>query len=418
MGFASSYLANKTLIDTLFADIPSKDTELIIIIPAFNEPGIIYTLNSLLKCKKPPCIVEVIILVNAPAKATVEQMEQNNNTIGELTAWKQENRNTSFNLLFYNAGVQDNQYWGVGMARKMAMDEALRRFDNINNPEGLIISLDADCTVSENYLEELYYQLYKRKDHRACSIYFEHPLTGDLPVTTYEAIAQYELHMRYYYQALKYTGYPWVHQTMGSAMAVKAEAYAKAGGMSKRQGAEDFYFIQKLVPGGGYFYLNTATVMPSPRISCRVPFGTGPVIAKIIESDDVAFMTYDIQGFIYLKDFFDIVMLLFDADMNTAKKIIANLHDGLQEFLVENEWIEKISEIKNNTASKDTFRKRFFNWFNMFRIVKYMNFIHSQHYLKKIPVGKAAADLLEITGKTALTGNVCELLNMYRDMER
>lgn len=418
MGFASSYLANKTLIDTLFADIPSQDTELIIIIPVFNEPGIIYTLNSLLQCKKPPCIVEVIILVNAPAKATVEQMEQNNNTIGELTAWKQENRNSPINLLFYNAGVQDNHYWGVGMARKMAMDEALRRFNNINNPEGLIISLDADCTVSENYLEELYYQLYKRKDHRACSIYFEHPLTGDLPVSTYDAIAQYELHMRYYYQALKYTGYPWVYQTMGSAMAVKAEAYAKAGGMSKRQGAEDFYFIQKLVPEGGYFYLNTATVIPSPRISYRVPFGTGPVIAKIIESHDVAFMTYDIQGFIYLKDFFDDVMLLFDADMNTAKRIIANLHEGLQKFLVENEWIEKISEIKNNTASKDTFRKRFFNWFNMFRIVKYMNFIHSQQYLNKIRVGKAAADLLEIKGIPAVTGNVCELLNMYRDMER
>ena len=418
MGFASLYLANKTLIDTLFADIPSKDTELMIIIPAFNEPGIIYTLNSLLQCNKPPCIVEVIILVNAPATATVNQIERNNNTISELTEWSKQYQVSSFRLLFHNAGIQDNPDWGVGMARKMAMDEALRRFNNINNPEGLIISLDADCTVSDNYLEELYNQLYKRKDHRACSIYFEHPITGDLSSSTYDAIAQYELHLRYYYQALKYTGYPWVFHTIGSAMAVKAEAYAKAGGMSRRQGAEDFYFIQKLVPAGGYFYLNNATVMPSPRISHRVPFGTGPVIAKIIESDEKSYMTYDLKGFLYLKDFFDAVILLFDGDMNTSKKIIANLHEGLQEFLVENNWMEKISEIKENTASKESFLKRFYNWFNMFRIVKYMNFIHSGRYLEKIQVGKAAADFLELTGKTAVSGKVRELLKIYRDMER
>ncbi len=418
MGFASFYLANKTLIDTLFADIPSKDTALIIIIPAFNEPGIIYTLNSLIQCKKPPCIVEVIVLVNAPSTATVNQIERNNTTINELTEWKKQYQDSPIRLLFHNVGIQDNPDWGVGMARKMVMDEALRRFNNINNPEGLIISLDADCTVSDNYLEELYNQLYKRKDHSACSIYFEHPLTGDLPSSTYDAIAQYELHLRYYYQALKYTGYPWVFHTIGSAMAVKAEAYAKAGGMSRRQGAEDFYFIQKLVPAGGYFYLNTATVMPSPRISHRVPFGTGPVIAKIIDRDEMSYMTYDLQGFLYLKDFFDAVILLFDADMNTSKKIITNLHEGLQEFLVENKWMEKISEINDNTASKESFLKRFYNWFNMFRIVKYMNFIHSGRYLEKIQVGKAAADFLEITGKTVVTGKIGKLLKIYRDMER
>ena len=36
--------------------------------------------------------------------------------------------------------------WGVGLARKTGMDEAVRRFNAINNPEGIILNLDADCT--------------------------------------------------------------------------------------------------------------------------------------------------------------------------------------------------------------------------------------------------------------------------------
>ena len=418
MGFACSYLANRTLSDQLFADIPANDTGLIIIIPAFDEPGIIFTLNSLLKCKNPPCPVEVIILVNAPVSAGISQIEQNNISISELVSWKKDNKDAFINLLFYNAGIQDNPRWGVGMARKMAMDEALRRFSNISNPGGVIVSLDADCRVSENYLEELYDQLYKRSDRKACSIYFEHPLEGDLPRSVYNAITQYELHLRYYYQALKYTGYPWVFQTVGSAIAVKAEAYARAGGMSKRQGAEDFYFIQKLIPAEGYFYLNKATVMPSPRISDRVPFGTGPVIAKMIVGDEMSYMTYNTEGFEYLKLFFDKINLLYDSDMNFSGRIVEDLHNSLQEFLAENDWMGKLSEIKNNTATMAAFRKRFFNWFNMFRMVKYMNLLHSGRYLSKIPVEKAAGDFLGKTGKPSEYDNVRELLEIYRAMER
>ena len=49
------------------------------------------------------------------------------------------------------ADTESFKGWGVGLARKTGMDEAVRRFDIINNPEGVILSLDADCTVEHNY---------------------------------------------------------------------------------------------------------------------------------------------------------------------------------------------------------------------------------------------------------------------------
>jgi len=416
MDFISDYLANLTLSDKLFADIPAAYTGIIVIIPAFDEPGIIFTLDSLLRCKKPPCEVEIIVIVNAPEKSDKSQIEQNNITCRELANWKKENKQGFIKLLFHDAGVRDAG-WGVGMARKMGMDEGLRRFFLLNDMSGVIVSLDADCLVSDNYFIEIYKELYLQKRRKACSIYFEHPLRGTLPQETYDAIASYELHLRYYYQALKYSGFPWVFHTVGSAIAVKAEAYVKAGGMSQKQGAEDFYFIQKMIPAGGYFSLKTVTVIPSPRISCRVPFGTGPVIARLIRDKD-DYLTYDIAGFEYLKELFDNLMLFYDGDSKISREFHGSLHESLREYLDMNDWEDKISEIKSNTSSAASFKKRFFNWFNMFRVVKYLNFIHSGNYLKKIPVQEAAVQLLQKKGRGFITDDVLELLSIFRRLER
>ncbi len=119
-------------------------------------------------------------------------------------------------------------------------------------------------------------------------------------------ITLYELHLRYYFQGLAYSGFPYVFHTVGSAIAVKALPYVKAGGMNRRQAGEDFYFIQKLVPAGGYFNLNSTTVYPSPRTSSRVPFGTGASMAQTNSEQGSIFLTYNIQAFKELRTFFSI----------------------------------------------------------------------------------------------------------------
>ena len=63
----------------------------------------------------------------------------------------------------------------MGLARKILMDEAVRRFDAAGNPKGIIASLDADVVVDANYLEALSAH-FEASDADGCSIYFEHPL--------------------------------------------------------------------------------------------------------------------------------------------------------------------------------------------------------------------------------------------------
>jgi hypothetical protein len=187
--------------------------------------------------------------------------------------------------------------------------------------------------------------------------------------------------------------------------------------MNRKQAGEDFYFIQKLLPLDGYFNLDSTTVYPSPRESFRVPFGTGATITRLIGSGEKVLNTYNINGFRELRILFSMAETLFQCGPAEIKKHYKNLPGGLVSFIREEEWLGKIVEIQGNTSGEGSFRKRFFDWFNMFRIVKYLNHVH-EGIFKKIPVAEAASELLTVSGYKIDSMNPKDLLNFYRKMER
>jgi hypothetical protein len=298
------------------------------------------------------------------------------------------------------------------------MDEAVRRFNSIDKPDGIILNLDADCTVEKNYFLAVSNELLKKDNLAACSIYFEHPLSGNnYPDTIFKYITLYELHLRYYFQGLAYSGFPYVFHTVGSAIAVKALAYIKAGGMNRKQAGEDFYFIQKLVPAGGYFNLNSTTVYPSPRASSRVPFGTGASIGKLSSDRSSTLLTYNMLAFRELRTFFELTDVFFKCSPEQLNEHFDLIPQGLRLFLDQKEWIDKMIEVKNNTSGIESFKKRFYVWFNMFRVVKYLNYVHLDFFEKK-PVDSSASELLEIRGITLDLKEPLDLLLYYRSMEK
>ncbi len=418
MGFASTYLETRAIFPELIKEAPDKQTGIIVVVPACNEPGITSLLNSLVSCTEPDCKVEVIVVVNSPASADSETLENNRRIISEVPGWRSEKSNCFFRLYDFTADTTTIAGWGVGLARKTGMDEAVRRFNKIDKSDGVIISLDADCRVEKNYFTAIYNQLLKQKGRSACSIYFEHPLSGrEFPEQNYRSVTLYELHLRYYLQGIRYSGFPYVFHTVGSAFAVKALPYIRAGGMNRRQAGEDFYFIQKLVPAGGYFTLNSTTVFPSPRASVRVPFGTGATISKMIIDSEERLLSYNFLAFRELKMLFGIIDNLYHCNNHEGAFFYQELPAGVKLFISEREWKDRIREIRANTSGIQSFRKRFFNWFNMFRIVKYLNHVHRQ-YLRKNPVEEAACKLLEETGNKFVSENPAELLMLYRKLEK
>jgi hypothetical protein len=418
MGFASVWLESGPVFPVLIDEAPDRDTGIIVIVPAFDEPALTRLLDSLLLCKVPSCRTEVIIIINATQTASAESLRNNLLSENEIERWKRQNHDCFFKLFHINLGQPSVKGWGVGLARKTGMDEATRRFNEIDKPEGLIVNLDADCTVKDNYFVALEDELLNKKEKKGCSIYFEHDISGsEFPEEVYNSAYQYELHLRYYFQALLFTGFPNVFHTVGSSIAVKCLPYIKAGGMNRRQAGEDFYFVQKLIPAGGYFNMNLTTVYPSPRVSGRVPFGTGAAVGKMIAKHEKQFLTYNPLAFRDLSGFFGLADKFFYCKYDDLNTLLNEFPESLKEFLKGQEWVTKISEIKRNTSGLESFRKRFFEWFNMFRIVKYLNFIHISLF-EKIPVAEAAEELMRYKNTDPDEVKIAGYLEYYRNLER
>jgi hypothetical protein len=418
MGFASAYLDKRALFPQKIDEAADRNTGLIVVVPAYNEPEIGKLLDSLAQCREPECKSEVIVVINAPDNATLESIENNRKTLNIIESWKKKNINCFFRLFSFIVDQQSVKGWGVGLARKTGMDEAIRRFNSIDRSDGVIINLDADCTVDQNYFIAINNELLEKSDRSACSIYFEHPISGrSWPDNIYTYISLYELHLRYYIQGLAYTGFPYVFHTVGSSIAVKALAYIKAGGMNRRQAGEDFYFIQKLVRLGGYFNLKSTAVYPSPRPSSRVPFGTGASIIKLETDKSLSLFTYNVLAFMELRTFFGMTDKLFEFDSAELSNYFSLIPPGLRSFLDETEWIEKMKEVKSNTSGLQSFRKRFFEWFNMFKIVKYLNYVHPEFFEKK-PVEISSSELLAMRGDGIDSNDPLKLLLYFRQLDR
>ncbi len=386
VSIANTYLERfPVLSKQLVASVPD-DLGLAIVIPAFDEPDLKRSLKSIEYCVIPDGIsVEVIIVINHPEGSSESIVKQNLINVALVKRFQQENlkQTISFHVIYASNLPKKNA--GVGWARKIGMDEALRRFLE-NKLDGLICCFDADSLVDENYFTEIT-NTFNKADLNGASIYFEHPLSGEeFDSEIYEGILMYETHLRYYKNALKYCGIPYAYHTVGSSMVVKASAYAKQGGMNRRKAGEDFYFINKIINLGNYGEVNTTRVVPSPRISDRVPFGTGRAIQEKVNGIRDLNITYSFEIFQALKEWFLMVL-------NERNYKYSCFPEYIQNFINEEEWLKILKEISNNTASDNAFKQRFFKTYNAFWVLKYVHFA-KENYLPDSSLLKNANDLL------------------------
>jgi len=377
------YLAHS---ESRFQEIDYNDSpELIVIIPAINEPDIFKTYESLLKAQTSSKVL-VLTVVNYSEKASDLTKIFNRELFQLISEWGYKNETT--NIKFRTLLTPDvrRKHAGAGYARKVGMDTATEIFSLNNNEKGLIVSLDADCLVAENYFEAMI-------NERAFDLQvlnFDHQkdeLSGD----QLKAMLDYEIYLHYYVLVNRMAGFPYAYHTIGSCFALTVDAYMKNGGMNKKHAGEDFYFLHKLFPNCNVKRNYDTLVKPSGRVSDRVPFGTGPALNKILEEKE--------PYTVYNPNAFEDLRLLFDSFFGGFEQRdsynIERLGDGLQEFLISNDFKEKYREAAQNSGNQLTFTKRLFQHFNAFQIVKYLNFVHEKGYYDKVPVLDACKSLFD-----------------------
>jgi hypothetical protein len=378
--FATEYL-KKNNRSALIESAIEPEVSISVVIPCFREPDIIETLNSLKDCILPNCRTEVIIVINHPENSPDEIKNFNIKTKLEIDNWI--NANNSRQLHFYAVGpVEFGKKWaGAGLARKTGMDEAVLRFNQTGKKSGIIVSIDADTVVDKNYLVEIEKHFANNPSHVGATISFEHQKTG-LDAKHHEGIKLYEQYLHYYKNALKFAGYPNSMFTIGSAFAVTAEAYVKRGGMNRRQAGEDFYFLQNLAQIGIIGEITTTRVHPSARLSDRVPFGTGPILQKWIDGAEDLTKTFNFEAFTDLKILFNNRYLFFGSNEDQLIDVFSTFPKPVYEFLIKDEFIKEIDDLNKNCSNLKSFNARFYQKFNAFKILKFLNFTHEKHYKK------------------------------------
>jgi hypothetical protein len=408
-----AYLKRRQLYPFQVPPEPSANLGLVVVIPCCDEPDLAETLVSLGKCDPPGCDVEILVVINAPADAPRQlrmtndrAMEQLESLCADLPHWLQ-----CHGLRHDELPVR---YAGVGLARKIGMDEAASRVSSNSDCDGVIVSVDADCKVAADFLIKIRHLFADHHDCPGVSIYFEHPIPARERMPIDEAIIDYELHLRYYVRGQRIARFPYAFHTVGSAMACRAAVYAEQGGMNRRQGGEDFYFIQKLIALGGYRTLTTTTVYPGVRLSTRVPFGTGPAIASAMNNTGGQ-ETFAPEIFSDLAEF-----CAASADQpEKLETMVRAFPEALRQFLDSQSFETRLIEIQRNVSSPQAFRKRLYRWFNAFRFLKFAQFA-SETFYPRVPVARAAQNLLESANcsRSSEQRDAYYLLQEYRHLDR
>lgn len=259
---------------------------------------------------------------------------------------------------------------GVGFARKIGLDRALRIIDTQRPTVKLLFNLDADTKVEDNYLSAVRAYFEKGKSHAAV-VSYEHQQAAEHRIQ--EAICCYEIFLRYYSMGLRYAESPYAFHSIGSTIICTPEAYAVVRGMNRLEAAEDFYFLNKMAKIKPIGCIGSTKVYPAARISDRTPFGTGQRIIRFLEGKMDDHLLYDPQVFIVLKQWLKEMNHIITDEPQKIRLHTKHIHPLISSFLEMYHFDEKWGRIRNNSKDISSLKRHFHIWFDGFKTLKFIH---------------------------------------------
>ena len=256
---------------------------------------------------------------------------------------------------------------GVGLARKIAADVALKLISTGTVKQPWIFSTDADVRLPHNYFSSVDDQ--EAENISALCLPFEHVIK-DQPWSLQQQLYDFKL---YYYQAgIRLTQAKYDYIPLGSTLIVAATAYAQVRGFPPRNGAEDFYILNKLAKLGNIFQPVQPTIKIQSRLSERVPFGTGPAVQSLLQQPDAKKLDqyYHPHCFIQLKQWVQFLQSFWThkeaptadqpilCDLFTYFGMRQVLEKSLPHIRTEARWFQFVHE-----------------WLDAFRLLKSVHFL-------------------------------------------
>lgn len=255
---------------------------------------------------------------------------------------------------------------GVGLARKIGFDLALAWHYQGVIESPWIHTTDADATLPAEYFNVA--SQLARADIAGLSYPFRHETVT--ASSAGRALELYESSLRYYVLGLAWADSPYAFHSIGSTMAVKADAYLAVRGMPKRQAGEDFYLLNKVAKIARIARPQCPPIQLRQRLSARTPFGTGPATRKIVDGllrgED--FKVYHPKSFALLREW---LAAMNEFAENCDLGILDRFsHDELADSLANLNAKAHLEECLRQAKSRSAREKRLNDWFDGFRTLK------------------------------------------------
>ena len=374
-----------------------------VVIPALAESATLFaTLSSL--ASNPPEMCKrflILVVVNQRDDAPVADKSDNLVTLKLLTAG--DPQLSRLKLAWIDAvspGLEmPSKGGGVGLARRIGLDLALSRLGGLHG-DPILVCLDADTLVRPDYLSALVSH-FEQSVCGAAVIPFCHQ-RGASPESN-RIITRYELFLRSYVLGLSLAGSPYAFHSVGSAMACRASAYIKIGGMNSRSAGEDFYFLQQLARTVGVERLTGTVVHPSSRASHRVPFGTGRSVSRMEAGGEREQLFYHPACFHVLGAWLTLVADHPDADGRSLRIQAGDMSPCLGEYLDLIRFEDIRAKLSRNNPGRAALLKAFHGWFDGLKTMKLIHHLSAGPFQRCEPEG-ALADLFKWGGLVTVSG--------------
>ncbi len=386
----SQYLARHAEPEAAAADAVTRDLGHVLVIPAYGEGQSLFdTLGSVPKGPRGETLVIVVLnaredspppvhAANAESRRRLEGVAQGVSGRTEphpATALTVENGT----ILLVDRAAPGHflpKGQGVGLARKIGNDIALRLHAAGRIASPWIHNTDADAVLPNDYFDQT--ATIPEAGNAAALYFFEHRIAED--PTLAEAARLYEISLRYTTLGLAWAGSPYAYQSMGSCLAVRPEAYAAVRGFPRKNAAEDFYLLDKLAKVGSIVRLAGSSVLLEGRVSDRVPFGTGKALSDFVTKKRAlsGFRLYHPAVFAHLAAWLRVLTVSAESG-GRVDLAVEELPRGNPFFRTEVllESLEKMGAfpamrdaIARSSGDPATMLRHFHTWFDAFRTLK------------------------------------------------
>jgi hypothetical protein len=194
---------------------------------------------------------------------------------------------------------------------------------------------------------------------------------------------------------LSYSGSPYAFHAIGSTIVCTAEAYVEVRGMNRRIAAEDFYFLNKLAKIGKIGTITNTTVFPSPRVSERVPFGTGRRMLRFMTGGTDEYRLYDPRIFAILREWIRVIEIDPDRDCEAILAEARHIHARLEEYLRISRFTANWQCIRRNCRDPRQLRRQFHVWFDGSKTLKLVHHL-SRYAFPLVSMFEGLAKLIDL----------------------